>query len=295
MNFSYRSAGNARFISAYYNKPLDKPDWYKINAVSDDEADILLYDYIGWPFNEAGEFVRALSSLKQSNITIRINSPGGDVWDANAIHNAIKAHPSKPTTRIESLAASAASYIAVAGAKKQAYKNTMMMIHEPMIGFYGNQYDMDEIKPILVQVSDIMIDMYADNTNVGKRELKEMMKVETWMPVKVMKEKGFIDTIIEAGKPVKAEFDLSVFNNLPDEFKDDKELTERDAEKILRDAGFSRHKAKAILAGRKDGDEPVVDPPIVPLVIVLPQDIIDPSIIAALKSNINILTGGKQS
>ena len=285
MNFSYRSAGNARFIAAYYNKPLDKPDWYKINAVSDGEADILLYDYIGWPFNEAGEFVRALSSLKQSNITIRINSPGGDVWDANAIYNAIKAHPSKPTTRIESLAASAASYIAVAGHKRQAYKNTMGMIHEPMVGFYGNQYEIDEVKSILVQVSDIMVDMYADNTNVGKRELKDMLKSETWMPAKVMKEKGFIDTIIEAGKPVKAEFDLSVFNNLPDEFKEDKELTERDAERILRDAGFSRHKAKAILAGRKDGDEPIADPPIVP-----PQNH-EAEIIAALKNNIKLIGG----
>lgn len=296
MNFSYRSAGNARFISAYYNKPLDKPDWYKINAVSDDEADILLYGYIGWPFNEAGEFVRALSSLKQSNITIRINSPGGDVWDANAIHNAIKAHPSKPVTRIESLAASAASYIAIAGSQRQAYKNTTMMIHEPMVGMYGNQYELRETADILEQISGQMIDMYADNTNVGKRELKDMMKVETWMNAKVMKEKGFIDTIIEAGKPVKAEFDLSIFANLPDEFQGEghKEPTEREIERLLRDGGVSNKKAKAILAGCRKAeaiaDEPVVDPPIVPPTIVPPQNH-DSEIIAALKNNIKLIGG----
>ena len=251
MKLSYRNERNARFVSAYYNKPLDRPDWYKINAVSDDEADIFLYDYIGWPFNEAGEFVRILSGLKQSNIIIRINSQGGDVFDANAIHNAIKDHPSKPTTRIESIAASAASYIAVAGKKKQAYKNTMGMVHEPMTGMWGNQFELRETADILGQVSDIMIDMYADNTNVGKRELKEMLKAETWMNAEALKKKGFIDTIIEAGKGAKAEFDLSVFSNLPNEFRtegDDPEHNKRMIEKALRDVGFSQNSAKAFIS-----------------------------------------------
>jgi hypothetical protein len=80
-----------------------------------------------------------------------------------------------------------------------------------------------------------------------------MLRAETWMTAKIAKEKGFVDTIIESGKGVKASFDLSIFSNLPDEFRADRdhELTERDAEKALRDAGFSRSKAKALLAGRK--------------------------------------------
>lgn len=253
MKFSYRNKKNARFISAYYHKSLDKPDWYKVEAVSDDEAEILLYDFIGWPFNDAGEFTRLLSGLTQKSIIIRINSLGGDVWDADAIYNAIKAHPSKPITRIESIAASAASYIAVAGSQRQAYKNAMGMIHEPMVGFYGNQYEIDEVKSILSQISDNMIDMYADNTNVGKRELKDMMKAETWMNAKTMKEKGFIDTIIEAGKPIKAQFDLSMYANTPDGITDSKEgreLDEREIERALRDAGASRSFARMIVAER---------------------------------------------
>lgn len=252
INLKYRNERNAKFISAIYNKPLDKPDWYKIENISEDEADVLLYDYIGWPFNEASEFVRMMAGLKQSKITIRINSPGGDVFDANAIYNAIKDHPSKPITRIESLAASAASYIAMAGSKKQAYKNAMMMIHEPMTGMWGNQYELRETADILQQISEQMIDMYADNTNVGKRELKDMLKAETWMTAKVMKEKGFIDAIIEAGKGTKAAFDLSIFNNLPNEYKGEKqEPTEREIEKALRDVGVPQNRAKAILAGCK--------------------------------------------
>ena len=253
MKFSYRNEKNARFISACFNKALDKPDWYKVEAVSDDDADIFLYDYIGWPFNEAAEFVRTLAGLKQKNIIIHINSPGGDVWDANAIHNAIKAHPLKPITRIESIAASAASYIAVAGAKRQAYKNTMGMIHEPVVGFFGNQYEIDELKSVLGQISDIMVDMYADNTNVGKRELKDMMKTETWMNAKTMQDKGFIDTILESGKAVKAQFDLSIFSHVPygiSAEREGKELSEREIERALRDAGGSRTFAKSIVAER---------------------------------------------
>lgn len=258
MTFPYRNEKNARFIAAYYHKPLDKPDWYKVEAISDDDAEVLLYDYIGWPFNEAGEFVRILSGLKQKNIVIRINSLGGDVWDANAIHNAIKSHPSKPITRIESIAASAASYIAVAGSQRQAYKNTTGMIHEPMVGFFGNQYEIEDVKSVLSQISDIMVDMYADNTNVGKRELKDMMKAETWMNAKTMKEKGFIDTIIEAGKPIKAQFDLSIYANAPDDIsgpKEGKDLTQREIERALRDAGASRSFAKSVAVGRSTGTD----------------------------------------
>jgi ATP-dependent protease ClpP protease subunit len=241
-------------ISARFKKPLDKPDWYKIEAVSEDKADILLYDYIGWPFNEAAVFVRALDSLKQRDIVIRINSPGGDVFDANAIFNAIKAHPSRPTTRIESLAASAASYVGVAGHKREAYKNTNIMIHEPLTVTYGNRFDHQESADVLKQISDEMVDMYADNTNLGKREIRDMLigegkKDGTWMNAETAKKNGFIDTIIEAGKPARAAFDLSIFNNLPSELTDgDDEPIVRKYEKALRDVGASKSEAKTILA-----------------------------------------------
>ena len=263
MNLNYRNERNAKAVAAYYNKPLDKPDWYKIENATDDEAEVLLYDYIGWPYNDEREFVQMLSGLKQGKIVIRINSPGGDVFSANAIYNAIKAHPSKPITRIESLAASAASYIAMAGSQKQAYKNTMLMIHEPMTGMWGNQYELRETADILEQISGQMIDMYADNTNIGKREIKEMLKAETWMTAKVAKEKGFIDSIIEAGKGAKATFDLSIFSNLPDEFKaaaKKEPITERDLEREIRDVfGLSHNKAKEVIARCKElkGDKAV--------------------------------------
>jgi ATP-dependent protease ClpP protease subunit len=257
MKLSYRNERNARFISEFYNKPLEKPDWYKIENVTDDEAEILIYDYIGWPFNDAADFVQTIRGITSQKITIRINSPGGDVFDGIAIANAIAAHPSKPITRIESLAASAASYIAVSGHEKQAYKNTMIMIHEPMTGMWGNQHDLRDVADILKQINDQMVDIYADHTDVGKRELKSMLKEETWMTAAAAKGKGFVDTILQAGSPTEAKFDLSMFAKTPEQFQSESEKpTKRTIERALRDAGMSRSQAKALLAGsqRDDGD-----------------------------------------
>ena len=252
MNLSYRNDKNAHYIASLYNRKLENIDYYKIDNVSDERAELLIYDYIGYPFNDAKEFIKTLNSLSQKDIVVRINSPGGDVWDGIAIHNAIKSHPSKPKTCIESLAASAASFIAMAGHEKQAYKNTMIMIHEPMTGMYGNQYELREVADILTQISNNMIDMYADNTNIGKREIKAMLKAETWLTAKEAKEKGFVDTILESGEPVKASFDLSVFATMPNDNKiaaAEKDVNNiRNIERLLRDAGLSKDKAKAVLA-----------------------------------------------
>ena len=64
MKLSYRNQHNAEATAKFWNKPLDRPDWYKIEAQGDDEAEILIYDVIGWPFNDAGEFVRNLNAIK---------------------------------------------------------------------------------------------------------------------------------------------------------------------------------------------------------------------------------------
>jgi ATP-dependent Clp endopeptidase proteolytic subunit ClpP len=249
MNLKYRNPRNAEATARYWNKPIDKADWYKIEALSEDNTELMIYDVIGWPFNDAGEIIRALAGINTKTLTVRINSPGGDVFDAMAIFNALQSHKSKVITRVESLAASAASFLALAGKEVQAYQNAMFMIHEPWVLAAGSQHDLREIADILEKISGNMVDIYAQNSNVGKKEIREMLKAETWFTAKEAKERGFIDTIID-GKAVKAQFDLSMYANAPDGFDAvaGREPTERDAEKALRDAGFSRNKAKAILA-----------------------------------------------
>jgi ATP-dependent Clp protease, protease subunit len=258
MKLNYRNQKNAEATAKFWNKPLDRPDWFKVQALAEDETEILIYDVIGWPFIEASEFIRALAGITSGKILVRINSPGGDVFDSVAIYNALKEHKAKVTTRIEALAASAASFIAIAGKEVQAYSNAMMMIHEPYVFAAGNQFDMREVADILEKISNSMIDIYAANATPGKREIAQMMKDETWLSAKEAKEKGFIDTILESGKGAKAQFDLSMFVHAPDDIcanKEGRELTEREIERALRDAGASRSFAKTVAAGCSNGNE----------------------------------------
>jgi ATP-dependent Clp endopeptidase proteolytic subunit ClpP len=257
MNLKYRNSKTAEAVAKFWNKPLDKPDWFKVQAISDDETEIMIYDVIGWPFISADEFVRALAGITAKTVTVRINSPGGDVFDGMAIFNALKTYNGKVVTRIEGIAASMASVIALAGKEVQAYANTMYMIHEPYAFTAGNQYSLRELADILEKMSGQMIDIYSSNASPGKREIAQMMKDEAWLTAKEAKEKGFIDTVLD-GKGAKAQFDLSMFSNVPDGLdgsREGGELTEREIERALRDAGASRSFAKSVAVGRSAGND----------------------------------------
>ncbi len=167
MNLKYRNQRNAEAAAKYWNKPLDRPDWYRIEASSsDDAAEVIIYDAIGWPFNDAGEFVRAVSAIDARQLIVRINSPGGDVFDAMAIYNALRSHKSRVITRIESLAASAASFVVLAGKEVQAYPNAMMMIHEPWVVAVGTSTICATSRTCWRRSID-MVDVYAQNSNRG--------------------------------------------------------------------------------------------------------------------------------
>lgn len=253
MKLSYRSDKNAEAVARYWGKPLDKPDWYKIEAKDDeDSAEIIIYDVVGWPYNDAFDLIRSLGTIKAKNISVRINSPGGDVFDGVAIFNALREHEARVTTKIEGLAASIASIVALAGDEIQAHKNTMMMIHDPWVLAIGNQYDLREIADILGKIGGNMLDIYYDKSNIGKREIKQMMKDETWFTAAEAKDRGLIDTILDTGA-AKAKFDLSIYANVPDGFgigADDagRELTRKETERALRNAGASRDYARAVAA-----------------------------------------------
>ena len=252
MNLSYRNQKNAEAVSRFWGKPLDRPEWYKIEASANDQAEILVYDVIGWPYNDAGDLVRYVNSLGDKDILVRLNTPGGDVFDGMAIFNSLANHKGKVTIRIEALAASMGSVLAMAGKEIQAYSNTMMMIHDPWIYTAGNQYELREMADLLEKISGNMLDVYAGRSKIGKREMKEIMKAETWYTAKEAKEKGFIDTILETGKAAKAQFDLTMYTNAPDGICsiEGRDLDEREIERALRDAGASRSFAKAIVAER---------------------------------------------
>jgi len=253
MKLSYRNQHNAEAIAAYWKKPLSKSDWFSIQAATATApAEVFIYDVVGWPYNDAGELVRTLAGMKDDPILARINSPGGDVWDGMSILNAFANHPGGVTVRIESLAASIASVIAMGGRKVEAYQNTMMMIHDSWIIAAGNRIELLEIADILEKVDGNILNAYTGKTKIGKREMRDMMHAETWMNAKEMKEKGFIDTIIESGKAAKAQFDLSMYAQAPEGIGSEREYTDRDRERLIRDVfSLSQSDAKVVLSEMK--------------------------------------------
>ena len=115
--------------------------------------------------------------------------------------------------------------------------------------------DLRDIADVLAKIGDNMLDIYYDKVGGKKRELKQLMKDETWFKASEAKEFGLIDTVLETEKKVNALFDLSMFANAPEEIKTEiegRDLTLRELERALRDAGASRSYAARVAAGSRD-------------------------------------------
>lgn len=250
MKLPYRTEANARAIAKVWNKPLDKPDWWKVEASTDDAEEILIYDFIGWPFNDPYELNQHLKSLNGKDVTFRINSPGGDVFDGLTIFSAMREYKGRITTKIEGMAASMASVIALGGGEVQAHKHAMYMIHEPLVLTIGNQHELREVADILQKISVNFVDIYSEKAGGKKRDIQQKMKDETWFSAKEAKEYGFIDTVLDL-PAARAGFDLSVFANVPQGWTQARE--KRELEQRLRDEGYSSSDAKAEVARRFSG------------------------------------------
>jgi len=244
----YRNHKNAEATARFWGKSLERSERYAVEE-KEDNLDVYIYDIIGWPFNDVGELVQQLSASRASQITVRINSPGGDVFDGLALYNALQSHAAHVTTRVEGLAASMASAVALAGDEVTAHKNAMMMIHEPWVLAAGNQHELREIADILSKISGNLLDIYYAKTGRDKRKLKQEMEDETWFTAEEARDRKLIDTVLDA-PAAKAAFDLTMFAHAPEGYTPEgRELTEREIEHALRDAGASRSCAKQVVAG----------------------------------------------
>lgn len=216
---------------------------------SEGEAEILLYDEIGFFGISANEFVSSLKDIEAETIHLRINSPGGSVFDGTAIYNALKDHPAKIITHVDALAASMASIIALAGDEVLMAENAFFMIHDPWTLTIGNATQLRKDADLLDKITTSTIKTaYQAKTGKSEAEIAAWMTDETWFTAEEALANGFIDRI-EKKTGVKAAFDLSVFSKTPKALKmSDEEITKRDLERALRDAGLSRENAKAVIA-----------------------------------------------
>ena len=182
--------------------------WYSIQAKADQKtADISIYDEIGYWGVTAKQFIGDLKALDATTIKLAINSPGGAVFDALAIYNALRQHPAAVEVTIMGVAASAASVIAMAGDTIVMPENAFMMIHNPLNLAYGNADDLREMADVLDKIGASLIGIYAKRTGMPEDEIKTLLDAETWLNAEEAVLKGFADEL-QAELKVAAAFDM---------------------------------------------------------------------------------------
>ncbi|MFN2939214.1 head maturation protease, ClpP-related [Lachnospiraceae bacterium YH-ros2226] len=130
-------------------------------------------------------------------ITVWINSPGGDVWAAAQIYNMLLSYGEKVTVKIDGLAASAASVIAMAGDEVLVSPVSMLMIHNPSTMAMGNKDDLTQAISMLDSVKDSILNAYVKKTGLSKNKLSKLMDDETWMDANKAVELHFADRVME--------------------------------------------------------------------------------------------------
>ena len=169
--------------------------WYTIRNITDDEAEIFIYDEIGHRGISASDFISELRELKASKIALHINSPGGDVFDGIAIFNALVHHKAKITVWVDGIAASSASFIAMAGDEIVMAAHSQLVIHEASGLCMGTADDMHHLADIMDKVSDNIASFYADRARGTIAEWRALMKEETLFSDTEAVEAGLADRV----------------------------------------------------------------------------------------------------
>jgi ATP-dependent Clp protease protease subunit len=192
--------------------------WYEIRALAADRAEVWIYEEIGENFWGEGlsakKFVNELNALDVSAIDLHINSPGGSVFDGQAIYNALRRHKAEVTTYIDGLAASIASVVALAGDRVVMPSNAMMMIHNPWGMAIGYAGDMRSMADTLDKVRETILNVYDEHSTKTRDELSAAMDAETELTAADALDYGFIDEVGGALR-IAAQLDMSRFQHPP--------------------------------------------------------------------------------
>lgn len=182
--------------------PLALERWNpSIKAAATDDNTITMYDPIGfdWWTGEgvtAKRISAALRSIGDNDVTVKINSPGGDVFEGLAIYNLLREHKGKVTVQVLGLAASAASFIAMAADEIQVARAGFLMIHNSWTMAAGDRNEIREVADFLEQIDGTLADIYSVRTGDKPEAMRKLMDVETWMGGSAAIEAGFADSLL---------------------------------------------------------------------------------------------------
>lgn len=200
-------------------KPSAKPSGYRVVAARD-AATVYLYGPIGasmWGDGiTANQFRKDLDALgPMKTIDVRINSEGGDVFDGQAIYSLLVQHKATVRVHVDGIAASAASFIAMAGNTIEIAETAFLMIHNSRGGCFGSSDDMRKTAELLDAVNGSMCSIYSSRTKMSPEECQKMMDAETWMSGIEAVERGFADKIVPNLAVAASVRDPSKYRHLP--------------------------------------------------------------------------------
>ena len=188
--------------------------WKWSNSVSSNNQELILDGPIAsdtwWGDEVTPDLFRDELKQHAGDLTVVINSPGGDVFAGLAIYNALVNHNGNVTVRVDGLAASIASVIAMAGDKIIMSPGSMIMIHRPSVYAAGTVDDMEKAKDVLMKIEEGITPIYAKRTGLSDEKIAELLEAETWMLADKAVELGFADEVSEA--PEKQKQDEGVQN-----------------------------------------------------------------------------------
>lgn len=181
-----------------------------VMAAGEDAASISMYEVIGEdPWTGGGVTVKrvdaALRSIGNRDVTVNINSPGGDVFEGIAIYNRLREHPAQVNVKVLGLAASAASIIAMAGDNIQIGASSFLMIHNAWVMAVGNRHDMRDVADFLEPFDRALADVYVSRTGADLATVQAAMDAETWFSGSQAVELGYANSLLASDEVKQVE------------------------------------------------------------------------------------------
>lgn len=193
----------------------DRPRSWSIKQEGED-ATIYVYDVIGGILGgiDAEQFAREVAGIDAKTINVRINSPGGDVFDARAMATALRNHGAKVNAYIDGWAASAATTVAMAANHVEIASGGFFMIHNAWTLMLGNRHDLLDMAAVLEKVDQAIAADYIKRTGADAKQVTEWMDAETWFNADEALEHGFVDAVMGKAEN-RWSWNLSAYRNAP--------------------------------------------------------------------------------
>ncbi len=201
------------------------------NIAGSSEATIYLYDMIVdseieaeyWGGVSPQAFIKELNAISAKTIHLRVNSPGGSVFAARAIEQAIREHSATVIAHIDGIAASAASFLIMAADHVEMAPGSFLMIHKAWTLAYGNSDDLLKTADMLDQIDGSLVKTYSSATGQSEEDIKNWMTAETWFDAQQAVDLNFADTVYEEdansknlSQKTSNKWDLSAYAHAPD-------------------------------------------------------------------------------